>query len=147
MASKTELYNACSEELRKLGVEDKVIEVVNKYYKPKSGRAVDIESVVKRDAQGNITHLQCSVSGKFLPADTDYFYEDKSGKGIEVDGVFLKRLSKQAEGVRKKHIAAQRKVIDELTNKMLNKEISVDEGNKLIAEAKALKPDFSKIAE
>lgn len=147
MASKAELFNACSKALQELGVDDEVVEIVAKYYKPKSGRSVDLESVVKRDNNGNITHLMCNVSGKFLPATLEYFYEDKAGKGIEVDGVSLKRLSKQAEGVRKKHIAKQQKVINELTNKMLKKEISVDEGNQLIAEARALKPDFSLIAE
>ena len=44
------------------------------------GASVNIEDVVKRDASGFITELQCAVAGVFLPATLEYFYEDKSGK-------------------------------------------------------------------
>lgn len=108
-------------------------------------RSVNIEDVVKRDSDGEITEILCNVSGVWLPASVEYFYEDLSGKSkIVVDGVALKRLSRQAEGVRKKFIAQQAKASQAITTKVLNGEISAEEGKRQLAELPE-KPDFSEV--
>lgn len=83
-------------------VKEPVIASLRELLEPKAGGAkIDVEEVVHRDEAGTITEIQCSLSGTFLPATTDYFYEDKSGDGI--GGTGLKRLSIQAEKARKEH--------------------------------------------
>jgi len=84
------------------GVDAEVVSKLANLFEPKAGGIkVDIEEVVTRDAEGNITEMVCSLSGVSLPATADYFYEDKSGDGI--GGTGLKRLSIQAEKARKEH--------------------------------------------
>lgn len=150
---KSELYAEVSNSVTKLleanGVSDAIIAEVQKAIdaslKPGvfGARSVNIEDVVKRDSDGEITEILCNVSGVWLPASVEYFYEDLSGKSkIVVDGVALKRLSRQAEGVRKKFIAQQAKDSQAITTKVLNGEISAEEGKRLLAELPE-KPDFS----
>lgn len=115
---------------------------------PKSpGASVNIEDVVKRDASGYITELMCAVSGKFLPATLDYFYEDKSGKSqfTDANGVALRRLSRQAEGIRKvftKQISASEKAILE---DALSGAITQAEGQAKLAELRVATPDYSTV--
>jgi len=71
---------------------------------PKAGGAtVNLDEVTRKDKDGNIVEIQCSVSGAWLPATKEFFYEDKAGKGING----LKRLSRQAESIRKHFIKVQ----------------------------------------
>ena len=115
---------------------------------PKSpGASVNVEDVVKRDASGFITELMCAVSGKFLPATLDYFYEDKSGKSnfTDANGVALRRLSRQAEGIRKvftKQISASEKAILE---DALSGAITQAEGQAKLAELRNATPDYSSV--
>lgn len=111
------------------------------------GAKTDVESVVKRDADGNIVELMCSVAKVFLPASLDYFYEDKTGKSqfIGIDGKPLKRLSKQAEAVRKKHIAEQNKALNAINQALYAGEIDVETAKVKKAEIEAIPYDFSKV--
>lgn len=154
--SKKELYAEVSENVTKLlkanDVDSDIIAEVQKAIdaslKPGvfGARTVNIDDVVKKDGSGNITEILCNVSNVWLPASTEYFYEDLSGKSkIVVDGVALKRLSRQAEAIRKKFIAAQAKKSQEITAKVLNEEISNAEGKQLLAEVAAAKPNFSEV--
>lgn len=152
---KSELYAEVSNSVTKLleanGVQEAIIAEVQKAIdaslKPGvfGSRSVNIEDVVKRDGNGEITEILCNVSGVWLPASAEYFYEDLSGKSkIVVDGVALKRLSRQAEGVRKKFIAQVNKQSQIISSKVLNGEISPEEGKRLLAELPE-KPDFSEV--
>lgn len=152
---KSELYAEVSNSVTKLlsanEVSEAIIAEVQKAIdaslKPGvfGARSVNIEDVVKRDSDGEITEILCNVSGVWLPASVEYFYEDLSGKSkIVVDGVALKRLSRQAEGVRKKFIAQQAKASQAITTKVLNGEISAEEGKRQLAELPE-KPDFSEV--
>ena len=154
--SKKELYAEVSNNviglLKANKVNDKLLEEVQKAIdaslKPGvfGANAVDINTVTKKDGSGKIVEIQCNVSGKWLPASVDYFYEDLSGKSkIVVDGVALKRLSRQAEAIRKKFIAAQAKESQKITAQVLNEEISNAEGKQLLADLAAQKPDFSEV--
>ena len=152
---KSELYAEVSANVTKLLVANEVDadiiaevqKAIDASLKPGvfGARSVNIEDVVKRDSDGEITEILCNVSGVWLPASVEYFYEDLSGKSkIVVDGVALKRLSRQAEGVRKKFIAQQAKASQAITTKVLNGEISAEEGKRQLAELPE-KPDFSAV--
>lgn len=152
---KSELYAEVSANVTKLLVANEVDadiiaevqKAIDASLKPGvfGARSVNIEDVVKRDSDGEITEILCNVSGVWLPASVEYFYEDLSGKSkIVVDGVALKRLSRQAEGVRKKFIAQQAKASQAITTKVLNGEISAEEGKRQLAELPE-KPDFSEV--
>lgn len=154
--SKKELYAEVSENLNKLltanGVQqaliDEVQKVVDLSLKPGTfgGNTVDLDKVTKKDSDGNIIEILCNVSGKWLPASVEYFYEDLSGKSkIVVDGVALKRLSRQAEGIRKKFIASQTKESQAITNKVINGELDREEAKELLAELASRQPDFSEV--
>lgn len=153
--SKKELYAEVSGNITKLleanEVDSDIIAEVQKAIdaslKPGvfGARSVNIDDVVKKDSDGNITEILCNVSNVWLPASVEYFYEDLSGKSkIVVDGVALKRLSRQAEGIRKKFISQQAKASQAITTKVLNGEISAEEGKRLLAELPE-KPDFSEV--
>lgn len=111
------------------------------------GASVNIEDVVKRDASGVITELQCAVSGVFLPATLEYFYEDKSGKSqfTDANGIALRRLSRQAEGIRKAFIKTQTTSEKAILEDVLAGAITQEEGQAKLAELRAAKPDYSKV--
>lgn len=143
--TKQELYEKVTEELVALGAKQKFLDVIELYLKPKSGGArVNLEEVVKRDDSGVITHIQCSLSGVWLPATAEYFYEDKSEKG-GIDG--LKRLSRQAEGVRKKHIKLVSTSEKAILHDVLSGAITNEDGQAKLAELENLVPDYSTVGE
>jgi len=133
---KADLYNLFAGAVEKLvNPKDKetMKELVEKYLKPKTGGAkASLEDVVKRDANGNITHVKCQLSGKWFPANLDYFYEDKTGKSkIEVkdkDGkiVKLKRLARVSEKVYKAWTRRNKELLAAKYNELLNAKTPVD---------------------
>lgn len=128
---------------------DKLVAGLTDLLKPKTaGQHVDLDTVTKKDSNGKVVELQCSVSGKFLPATTEFFYEEKAeGKGIKgIDGVALRRLSRQAESIRKDFTRAKVASQNAITADVLAKKISVDEGARKIEALNASKPDFSKVS-
>ena len=154
--SKSELYKEVSENLKKLltanKVSDAIIAEVQKAIdaslKPGTfgGNSVDLSKVTKKDGSGKITEIQCNVSGKWLPASVDYFYEDLSGKSkIVVDGVALKRLSRQAEAVRKKFQQNQIKEEQKVTQEAIDGKIDAPTLAKKIRAIREAKPDFSSV--
>jgi len=106
-----------------------------------SGASVNLAEVTKVDGQGKVTHIQCSVSGKFLPATKEYFYEDKAGKGING----LKRLSRQAEAIRKTHAKTVSKSEKAITSDVLNGKLKREDGKAKIEALRATKPDYSSV--
>ena len=107
---------------------------------PKTGGAtVDVESVYNAEDE----ELLCSVSGVWLPATTEYFYEDKSGKS-PFNG--LRRLSRQAESIRKTHIKTVKASEAAIMNDVLDGHLDNEDAKEQIAELKASKPDFSSVA-
>lgn len=152
MASKKELFesvvaavsNFCANNNVKGDVKDGLIAIINDTLAPKAGGvSVDLESVVKRDIDGNITHILCSVSNKFLPATADFFYEDKEGKGING----LKRLSRQAEGVRKRFIKELAATERAIMQDVLGGVMSPEAGKAKLDEARAAKPDYAVVSD
>lgn len=135
---------------------EKLTAILDEHLKPKSGGAtVNIEEVVKRNADGKITQVQCVLSNKWLPATTEFFYEDKSEKPriVNAEGIGLKRVSKQAESIKKHFTRSNKASIDALTDDILSLDVTKPEDQKTIAKLKAdlvalkaAKPDYSKVS-
>jgi hypothetical protein len=109
---------------------------------PKAGGAtINIDEVTKKDSSGKITHIMCSVSGKFLPATEEYFYADKAGKGING----LKRLSRQAEAIRKQYTKTVSVSEKAIMADVIDGKIKPEEAKAKLAKIKAAKPDYSSV--
>lgn len=144
MATKKEIFASAMKICEDNKAPKALVEALTVLLEPKAGGAtINLDEVTKKDANGKITHLQCSVSGKFLPADAVHFYEDKSGKGING----LRRLSRQAEAIRKDFAKVQTSSERAIMSDVLEGTISADAGKSKIAALKAKKADFSKVAE
>lgn len=151
MASKTEVFNTVENEVVALcdthGVSKKFKEslmvILTENLAPKTGGAsVNIDEVTKKDSNGNIVEMMCSVSGVFLPATAEFFYEDKAGKGING----LKRLSRQAEGIRKQHIKVLTATEKAIMADVLEGAITAEDAKAKVEAARALKPDYSSVS-
>lgn len=132
MASKKEIWADVQAILADNKVDTSIVEALRPILEPKAGGAkVDVESVVVRDAEGNIVEMECSLSGVMLPATTEYFYEDKSGDGF--GGTGLKRLSIQAEKARKEHAKQIKASKEGIKNDLYNGDIDVETAKELEA--------------
>lgn len=149
MASKKEIFEVTVAQAEGLCKEHKVNEkfsaalmaLLTLNLEPKNGGAsVNIEDVTK-SVEGKITEIQCSVSGVFLPATKEYFYEDKNGKGING----LKRLSRQAESARKTFIKTQSASKNAIMSDVLDGKLKAEVAKDKLTKLAALKPDFSKV--
>lgn len=109
--------------------------------------SVDLDSITKKNSDGELEEIKCSLSGAWLPATTEYFYEDLSGKSklVTADGIHLKRWSRQAEGIKKKFQTAQAKISQSITTRVLNGEISPEQGKIELQELSTEKPDYSEV--
>lgn len=143
MASKSEILATVVATCEQFNASKKLVEALTEILKPKTaGAVVNLDEVTKKDASGNITEIQCSVSGVFLPATVDFFYEDKQGKGI----LGLKRLSRQAEGIRKTHLRMVQVSEKAIVSDILDGVITNEEGKAKIEALRASKPDFSSVS-
>lgn len=146
MASKKEIFASAIEICNTHKVPAAFVAALTELLEPKSGGAsVDLSTVTKMVGD-KVTEIMCSLSGVWLPATSEFFYDDKSGKGIiGTDGATLKRVSKQGETIRKqytKSLAASEKGI--MTD-VLNGDIKPEEGKAKLEKIKAVKPDYSKV--
>jgi len=125
-----------------------LVEALDGLLKPKTaGQHVDLATVTKTDPSGKVIEIMCQVSDKFLPATADFFYEDKSGKGIKgTDGKMLKRLSRQAESIRKEHTRVTKTSKDAIVADLLASKIDNNKAQSMIKALEAKTPDFSKIS-
>ena len=117
--------------------EGKLMAVLNENLAPKSGGAtVVLEDVYNAEDET----ILCSVSGVWLPATVEYFYEEKAeGKGING----LKRLSRQAESIRKTAIKVLNTTEKAIMADVLGGDMSPEDGQEKLTAAKAVKPDYS----
>jgi len=154
MAKKIDVLNSVLAAVAAFGKENKFTKeqaaglaaLLNDLLAPKSaGLSVNLDDVTKRDANGKITHIMCSLSGKFLPATAEFFYEDKHGKGVGETG--LKRLSRQAEAIRKQHLKLVATSERAIMNDTIDKKISAEEARKKLEALKNSKPDYSKVTD
>lgn len=152
MATKKEIYSNVSAAVAELckannvnsKIEAGLQSILDTHLAPKTGGAqVDVDSVTTKDGNGNITEMVCSVSGVSLPATAEFFYEDKNGEGFA--GTGLKRLSRQAEAIRKAHTKVVKATEKGIMSDVLDGNISPEEGKAKVEAAKASKPDYSSV--
>jgi len=144
MASKKEVLELVLEKCSEFNAKQPLVDALTAILAPKTaGATVNVEDVTQKDASGNITHILCSVSNKFLPATVDFFYEDKGGKGI----LGLKRLSRQAEGIRKTHLRTVQVSEKAIVADILDGVITNEAGKAKIEALRNSKPDFSSVSD
>lgn len=143
--TKQEMFDKAKEILAKHGVNEgtALYADVTALLEPKKGGAsIDIDSIVRRDAEGNIVELQCRLSGKWLPANSANFFIDKGSKIVNAAGEELYTLSRQAQKIRADFAKALKASQDAIRDDVLNEVITPAEGKAKIAELPT-EPDYS----
>jgi hypothetical protein len=142
MATKKEICASALEVCAKHKASPELTKAIEDLLAPKAGGAtVNIDEVTKKDSAGKITDILCSVSGKFLPATKDFFYEDKDGKGING----LKRLSRQAESIRKSYTKVTSASEKAIMTDVIEGTLKPEEAKAKLAKIQANKPDYSTV--
>ena len=146
MATKKELFESAMSACKEHNAPKALVAALTALLEPKAGGAsINLDEVTKK-VDGKITELQCQVSGVFLPATVEYFYEAKDGKGIAgIAGVSLRRLSRQAESIRKEFTKVQTTSERAIMSDVLDGVIDNTAGKAKIDALKAKKPNFSKV--
>ena len=122
-----------------------VVAQLNELLEPKNaGRSFNWDDIVRKDENGNVVEIQCSLSGVWLPADSIHFYASRDGKGVMgTDGVILQKVSKQGENARKAYQKAYNASKNALMDDVLNGVISNEEAKAKLEELNAQGPDYS----
>jgi len=142
MATKKEIFASAMAICAEHKAPKQLVEALTVLLEPKAGGAtVNLDEVTKKNGNGEITEIMCSVSGKFLPATVEYFYEDKSGKGING----LRRLSRQAESIRKDAAKVATTSERAIMSDVLDGKLTPEQGKAKIEKIKATKPDYSSV--
>ena len=141
MATKKELNTKVLELCTQHKAPEALTKALDELTRPgKGGATVNVEDVFVAKAKDGKAYLQCSVSGLWMEATADNFYEDAS-ENNKFGG--LKRLSRAAESARKKAISAKKATEKAVMDDLLSGAIDKDSANKKLATVKA--PDFSGI--
>ena len=142
MATKQEIMETVVGILTKAGVEEEVVASVTEVLRPKAGgKPVDLSEVTRTDDEGNITEIQCSLSGVWLPATEEYFYVDKTGKGPNG----LKRVSKQGESVKKAFLKSQRASEKGIMADFTSGDLEPEDAKAMLADLETKVPDYSSV--
>ena len=150
MATKKEIFETvsasvvalCAQYKTPVKFNESLTAILSDNLAPKTGGAsINIEDVTK-SVDGKITEILCAVSGKFLPATRDFFYEDKNGKGING----LKRLSRQAESIRKQFTKVLSATEKAIMSDVLDGKITPEAGKARLLKAKEAKVDYSTVS-
>ena len=142
MASKTEVLAAVLAACEQFNAKAPLVEALTEILKPKTaGASVNLDDVTRKDAEGNVAEILCSVSNVFLPATAEFFYESKDGKGING----LKRVSKQGEAIRKSHVRGIAVSEKAIVSDILDGVISNEEGKAKIEALRSSQPDYSTV--
>lgn len=150
--SKGQLFAAITEELKVVFDTKKVAKdaqelisgIVAKYMEPKAsgfGKTANLDEITKRDANGKITEILCSISGKWLPATDEFFYKETKGAGIGDTG--FRRGSKPGEATLKAFKRDIAKKQQELISKAASGTIKNEELQKQLKALADAKVDFS----
>lgn len=142
MATKQEIFNQALELCETHKASKNLVAALTELLEPKKGGAsINVEDVFVAKAADGKAYLQCSVSGKWMEATADNFYEDLGNESNKFNG--LKRLSRAAEAARKKASATKKATEKAVMDDLLAGNITAEEGKKLIAEVAG--PDYSTV--
>jgi len=147
MATKKETFEGAMALCKEHNAPAKLVEALTGLLEPRSaGMKVNLAEVTKMQGD-KVTHIMCSVSGKFLPATEDFFYVEKAeGKGING----LKRLSKQAESIRKtfnrQKEASKNAIISDMTAEGATPDV-IAKSTKALKALETSAPDYSKVSD
>lgn len=144
MASKKDLLLTVTGILAVNGIsEDSKVykELVEALEPKKGGASLNTEDVFVAKAADGKAYLLCSVSGLWMEATTENFYEDLGNENNKFGG--LKRLSRAAEAARKKAVTTKKATEKSVMEDLLAGNISAEEGKAIIASVAG--PDFTTI--
>ena len=141
MATKKELHANVLELCKVNKAPEALTKALDELLRPgKGGASINVDEVYVPKAKDGKSYILCSVSGVWLEATKENFYEDAS-ENNKFGG--LKRLSRLAESARKKAIQIKNATEKAVMADLLAKKITSDEGNKILSGVKG--PDFSAI--
>lgn len=106
----------------------------------------NLESIVKRNAEGDIIELQCQRSKVWLPANTDYFPIDNRSTVVLKTGERLNRWSKQATKITNLHKKYYNEQVKNIENLVEEGRITLKEGLELKSKLDK-EPDFYGVGE
>lgn len=129
-----------------IGDVKKELENIVEMVTPKAGGvAMDVNEVANFDAEGNVTHILCSLSKRWLPVydeeGNENFYTDS--KSDKFGG--FKRLSKAAESIRQKHSKALKATEAAVLADLLNPEVELTEAEAQATLEAAKTVDYSSV--
>lgn len=138
--TKKEIFERASELCVEHKANKNLVSALTELLEPKKGGAtVNVEDVYT-EVKG-VKYLQCSVSGKWLEATIENFYEDLGNENNKFGG--LKRLSRAAEAARKKATASKKATEKAVMEDLLAGAITADKGQEILAAVAG--PDFSEV--
>jgi hypothetical protein len=142
---KSEIYEKVQAICAAHNLPQDVVAQLNELLEPKNaGRSFNWDDIVRKDENGNVVEIQCSLSGVWLPADSLHFYASRDGKGVMgTDGVILQKVSKQGENARKAYQKAYNASKNALMDDVLNGVISNEDAKAKLEELNAQGPDYS----
>lgn len=141
--TKKEVFAKAMELCETHGAPEAVVTGLTELLEPKKGgMVVDIESIVRRDDEGNIVEVECQASKVWLPADLLNFTPAKGSKIVNADGEELYKISRAAQKIKSEAVKAYRASKEAITNDVLDGVISAAEGKAAI-EALSQEPDYS----
>ena len=117
------------------------------HFKGSTATRVDLDSVTRKNEDGEVVEILCSLSGAWLPANTDNFFSDKGSS------LGLRRVSRQAETIKrdfeKVNEASKKAIMADLLTLDITKEDDLNTLVGLQAELKKLgelAPEYSVVA-
>jgi len=142
MATKQEIFKQAMTICEAEGASEALVTGLTALLEPKKGgQSVDIESIVTRDENGEITHITCRYSNVSLPATSEYFPNDKASKA---NGLYT--VSKQALAIKKAADKTLKASKEAITSDVLNEVIAPAEAKEMIANLTA-NIDYSTVGE
>jgi len=146
MASKADIFKSALEICTKYKASKELVSDLTELLEPRNGGAVvDWDEVLKKDGNGDVIEMLCSVSDVWLPATAEFFYTDTQGKGAPGTDK-LKRLSKQGELIRRNFGKAINATEKAVMSDVLGGKMKPEAGKKIIDDARAGKPDYTKVS-
>lgn len=143
--TKAEMFKQAMEACEKFKASKELKDKLAELLEPKKGgKTVDIEEIVHRDEDGNVTEIQCRASGVWLPATVEYFLADKNSKIVNAEGAHLYPVSRQAQKLKTEAKKAYKASKDAITDDVLNGVIAPEDAKAALAELSD-EPDYSSV--